>query len=438
MSESANFPSPEQRVINTINQHQEASTQALSGKVGIDKKATEVEAQLSSLAEKNQQITHNLETLQNTQQERGILGKLGSFITGQSVVEQKQAQSLQKKLTNLETQETGLKGEAEHLGETKKVLEKKFLRESTLTEANKRNISRHEEGKKPPEERVVPITTSPEMRQALDRQREISDSIKFYAEYNYSDEPKYLMPVSLIGQLKQSIKESGRYINVPDKIIEKTIVEITPLYKEIIKLADEKKIPVNLNLINKAFTEGINITYSIGSSSVADFISEKLGKRAGWLDTSYYAMGAANLDRFFEKRKNIQGENRLPYVIAYATGVLVNKAPYRTAELLRDWIAETVPVPRKEIVYEKGQFVEKDLGSLPLGYGFFIKRQDDLKETRDEGVIEAMKVAREIVVNIDLTYKEKQLYKMREGFFSFFGIQEHDLEIPHLIMDKKS
>jgi hypothetical protein len=116
------------------------------------------------------------------------------------------------------------------------------------------------------------------------------------------------------------------------------------------------------------------------------------------------------MEKFFSHRKNIVGEARLPYVIAYAAGELVNNAPAHVVLDLRNLISEAIPVE-----HSSGE-------TSPLGFGYSISN-NTFREitTSDKGVVDAFTQANKIASNIFDTLREKRRFDMERKFASGLG-----------------
>lgn len=103
----------------------------------------------------------------------------------------------------------------------------------------------------------------------------------------------------------------------------------------------------NQTLDPKTLTEieqaGMQITHLLNSSQVDNFIAHRKGEPAQTTDVTYYSVGACQLEEFFNSRAIPPGESRIPYIIAYAGGVMANGSPRDVAHQVRNWIADTLP-----------------------------------------------------------------------------------------------
>ena len=198
--------------------------------------------------------------------------------------------------------------------------------------------------------------------------------------------------------------------------VKKAIVGITPFYEEIIKLTDQEQIPLSQHLFTQMIARGMQIS-SVGGGEFA----EKVLGRGVNLGTALNSRGDSELEKFFSKYRNIQDRNRLPYVLAFGAGVLIDDRYYKGSsvhESLRNWLAETLPVQGRESVRENNQWVTKTTEPQEKGFGYVLKLsermgygkslKDLIENTDDPGWYEAIKEANQIVSNIYKVMREKE------------------------------
>jgi hypothetical protein len=367
---------------------------------------------------------------------------------------------------------------AEIRSKLEQVTEADKQNQQDLQETNEA-ISQNEKKAKHAEELVRanklggPMRTSEGMREALQKQ----DSVKFYREVNYPIEnTDYLIPQPIIEQLTPKIQtlvlNAGTYdsdssvhfdlirvqkieekVTKNKKILEegsvnqvitqelsedqkslelektklqlkvnsevrKAIIGITPFYEKIIKLTDQEQIPLSQHLLTQMITRGMQISSVEGW----EFAEKVLGRRVD-RGMAFMSRGDSELEKFFSRYKNIQGRNRLPYVLAFGAGALIDNHYYKQDSVhqsLRNLLAETLPVPRTESVIENNQWVTKTTEPQEKGYGHVLKLSErrgygktlkDLIETTDDpGWYEAVKEANQIVSNIYKVMLEKGPY----------------------------
>ena len=436
------------------------------------------QAEALNLRAAESDLKSQIKRAEDIQATRSLLKKLEAGITGKAKSERNKSEMLKKELqVKIILAEIAEKQKTESESETEKAT-RAGVHAGTVAEANKRNISAdsgRRSGETPkklseaervkrkkqaaiefqsssPEEqktikekkrdvdwqeRVVPIEVTKSGKESLDRQSVISETLKFYdsedvKDFNkYQAEPKYLMPLPLINKLKQIVTadERGYYSKQGDKKINEVLIGITPLYEQIVRLSESKGVQMNEQLIIKAFTEGLNITKNIGKRSTWDFVKEKKGREIGSSDVGYYDVSAATMEEFFSNRKNIVGEARLPYILSYAAGELVNNAPAHVVLDLRNLISEAIPVE-----HNSGE-------KSPLGFGYSIKNNTfnlEGSSTYDKGVVEAFTKANEITLNVFDTLKEKRRFDMESKFASGMGSGRPDFsrQTPQLVVRK--
>jgi hypothetical protein len=314
---------PAERVVRVIksNEVKASVSQIESSKAGD--RAFKANEDARSIENIKSELQTQITTSQDIQKVRGTLDRLKAGITGQTRKEGKgitrlesQIKDKDKELKAKEDERDKSQSEADSTGKT-------FRHAETIAEANRRNISADSgrrngetprklseaekvarkkqaaaefqkldsEGQKTIkvekrdvdwQERVVPIEVSKTGKESLSRQSVISDTLKFYdsedvkgLEFNkYQAEPKYLMPAPLINKLRQIIKNNkgGYYSGQGDKKIDQALIGITPLYEQIVRISEEKGVPMSENLIIAAFTEGLNITSEINDHETWKFV----------------------------------------------------------------------------------------------------------------------------------------------------------------------
>ena len=494
--------SPAERVVNAV-KRSEQDVVSYTGQADEAKKIADLYSRTAAVQEgmgsltqaSRENTTGRLQEIQKQQQEKSFLSKALSKLTGEAGTAQAEEKNLLAEIARLKEVEqkqaesvVEQKEQAKQEGEFSETKIKAATHSEVVADANKLNVTQEEAGKKPWEERVVPIQTSPELTQTLNKQDELSKTLKFYSEHKYSaEQPQYLLTSEIREELKDGflkqrgilgyqqtifiitkateakrtelneyskltnpdperlkklkntlieqedylIKETGRVNNK----IENKIVEITPVYEEIVKLTDEENIPVSQHLVTRAIIEGFSITADQNMNRGEELVKEKKGYYSS-SDTGYYAIGAANLKEFFERRKNIPEKNRLPYIIAYAAGALANGAPARMVDHLRLWIAENTPVAQTERVRENGEWVDKISDPTVLGFGYFIgKSLYDYQErgTRNKALVETITKGNNIAMRVYDGLEAKYQYDMVNHFGGGYG--RPNLKVPQLIKE---
>lgn len=476
MSENmSKIPSPAERVVRVIEKNEAKSKAKLEIANTLHSEANAQQTEASDLRAAERDLESQIESAKGIQATRDLLEKLMARITGKAELERSELETLEKKLQKLQYEialaEEAEKRKTKYESEAEKAT-KASVHAKTVADANRRNISAdtgRRSGETPRklseeervarkkqaaakfqelnpdeqkrikekernvdwQERVVPIELTESGKESLKRQSEISETLKFYGSENVedfnkyqADELKYLMSPSLIDKLKQIIKTnkedhySGASDEKIDEEINKLLIGITPLYEQIVRLSESKDIQIDEQLIIKAFTEGLNITKNKNKDSVYRFVRQKKGREIGPMDVSYYAISAATMQEFFDVRKNIVGEERLPYILAYAAGELVNNALPYVALDLRNLISEVIPVE-----HNSGE-------KSPLGFGYSLTNNilnyDGVLTTRDEGVVSAFTQANKIVLDIFDKLMEKRQFEIVKRFTFGMGFGRPD------------
>lgn len=453
MNEAPSLPAPAERVVRVIKGNEAKSEVQLKNAGELNSKARLQQNEATTLRAAESDLKLQIKSAEDIQATRGLLKKLEVGITGKGKLESKSLEDLKGKLkTRITEAETAEKQKTENESEAEKGT-KIGVHAGTVAEANRRNISAdsgRRSGETPKklseaervarkkqaaaefqksssedqraikekkrdvdwEERVVPISESDKMKQSLQEQTSHSDSLKFYDENTegidkYKAEPKYLMPLPLVNKLKQIIvtNEKGYYSKAGDKKINEVLIGITPLYEQIVKISEEKGVQMNEQLIIRAFTEGLNITRNFNKDSVDAFLREKTGRNIGYSDKSYLNTSVAVMNEFFANRKNIVGEARLPYILAYIAGEMVNNAPRDVMVDTRNLLAESIPVKQSSGIIE------------PLGFGFTVKHNTlGNMVTYDPAVLEAFAQANEITHEILDSLNERRRFDMAHKF----------------------
>lgn len=436
---------PAERVVRVTGENFDKSKVQSENAWKSGSKAKRQQTEALNLRAAESDLKSQIKSAEDIQATRGLLKKLEVGMTGKAKSERSKLETLKKELQDkitsaeiVEKQKTESESEAEKA-------RRASVHADTISKANQRNFTQESSGEREGRAKVswasraVPIEVSSKMTHSLQEQLLLADQLKFYdsedvgsLEFNkYQAEPKYLMPLPLINKLKQIIKadEKGYYRGADDKKINKVLIGITPLYEQIVKTSESKGVEMNEQLIIKAFTEGLNITKNIDKRSTWEFVKEKKGREIGSSDVGYYAASAATMQEFFNARKNIVGEARLPYILAYAAGELVNNAPAHVVLDLRNLISEAIPV-------------EHNTGEKsPLGFGYSLTNNTfnlEGSSTYDKGVVDAFTQANEITLSVFDTLREKRRFDMERKFASGMGSGRPDFsrQTPKLVERK--
>jgi hypothetical protein len=314
------------------------------------------------------------------------------------------------------------------------------------------------------------MRTSEGMREALQKQ----DSIKMYNEFNYPiEDASHIFPYNMVKQLvgemekmedsfttvkdfrklQEKIQESqlsaveGENTNIDKNQFEKdikslseqkklvdqevraAIVGMTPFYEEIIKIADEEDLQISQKLLTKMILEGMKADDAFEAQG---FTRKTLGVSNPDNLELYLAKGEAQLEMFFNKYDYIRGPEMLPYIIAYGAGKLhsSDSISRNISESLRNWLAESIPVPDIDRIWENGEWVTKETKPTERGFGYVLKafgefrngrnrdKAFDVRDSQDKGWVTALDKADGIVNNIinNMKRKEKDSNVMYQTF----------------------
>lgn len=465
MNEAPVLPPPAERVVRVIKSNENKANSSQIEHVKLSDRVLKSRLDVEDIRATKLELESQITSAQEIQKVRGTLNRLKAGITGKTKKERIEIDRLERQVKEKDQEIKSKEKERDESRSKAKDTGKTFRHAEAVAEANRRNISAdsgRRSGETPkklseaervarkkqaaaefqklnPEgqdaikkekrevdwqERVVPIEVTNSGKEALERQSVVSDTLKFYdsedvggREFNkYQAEPKYLMPLPLINRLKQIVIDNkGYHSRQGDAKINSALIGITPLYEQIVRISEEKGVPMSENLIIAAFTEGLNITQEINDHNTWEFVKGKQGGSVTASDVGYYQTAAASMERFFSQRKNIVGEARLPYIIAYAAGELINNAPAHVVLDLRNLISEVIPV-------------EHNSGEIsPLGFGYSIDN-NTFREmaTSDPGVVDAFTRANKIASNIFETLREKRRFEMETKYSSGLGNGQPD------------
>jgi hypothetical protein len=203
------------------------------------------------------------------------------------------------------------------------------------------------------------------------------------------------------------------------------VLNMTPFIEITTEICDKENIPLSQRLMETAIKEGMQITQGVEGKYLMEawnFVREKKGSVTS-NDVGYYAIGASQLDKFFKNRPNIEGRNRLPYVIAYAAGALANGAPANMPDHLRNWLSETIPGPGAESIREGGKWVVKQTEPHARGYGYFLsdgreRNQFDEGQTYEQGWVDIVTEANEIALKVYDKLGERRRFNAQNNYKS--------------------
>jgi len=440
MAEGKSLPNPAQRVVNVINRQEGVKSQASTAAETVRGQLSETKGQVGAKDQEIARIVYQIEKIDAAQDNRNLLNKIAAWVSGRSRVEGKIQERLSKSKNALSEQYDNLSAKAASQQKAVEGHQKTAAHAATVAEANKKNITA-EKGKQPWEQRVVTQQATETLTHFLEKQQ----SLKFYQEQGYSPaETKYLFSPKTIATLRTGIIEKRyastlaenqglllRYQNELDEIkrsgervstyalernikeqtghlqkitatvnseADRAVVNMTPFYEETVRYAEENKLKFDEKFFAKMAIEGMAIFDH--QNEGRDLLQGNGQRNIGIV--GYHAMGAAHLGRLFYGR-TLQGYDRIPYVIAYAAGDLVSGFDDYSAENLRRWLAETVPVTS----VRQPDWMSEALNSKSLGYGHFLMADTDRladvyqsPANASAGEITAVNYANEIVKKI--------------------------------------
>lgn len=153
------------------------------------------------------------------------------------------------------------------------------------------------------------------------------------------------IPIELLTVAEKSSKGNERK--------EETILKITEVmrrYADGLSQTDETIKKPDPNLLKKAILLGTNI-HNFSDGAVFDLMREKI-QRASTSDKTYYVIGAAQLREFFrtEGRDVKLGRDMIPYIIAYAAGVMAGDVAWDVDQHLRNWLMDIIPLADRQVL----------------------------------------------------------------------------------------
>ena len=445
--DEGSFSSPKKRVAETIKTNERNAAkfeeQVAENKSGISSIEHNISLKQEPLETKEQETAE----LQRKEDEiTGIRRTLRILKGGGKRVEEEKADR-EYEISNIKKSIDSKQKAIKNLEEDVQKTQKKAKHAETVAEANKRNISKETEGKKPWPERVVTQETSPKMRSALERQDDLStkginEKISFYKEHGYEAEnPTYLFSKRVVTELTDEHVEieKGRVLDgfIKDleddenkvrqlekkdpynqltkakeraeetktriesyrkrcqKDAEAIIVGITPFYEQLMKYAEENEISLSENTLLKLIKGGMNIQ----SHSGYEFM-----KRHGGTSESWYEKGGSYLSNFFKEHR-IPEKDRVPYIMAFAAGVSSQEGIILQASTFRYWLIESFPVDQVDSVWDTSErnWIKVERPQTPLGFGHYCSRGNSEKawgrQYVDESEAGAIEQANSIVLD---------------------------------------
>ncbi|MCX6705369.1 MAG: hypothetical protein NT162_03495 [Candidatus Woesebacteria bacterium] len=227
-------------------------------------------------------------------------------------------------------------------------------------------------------------------------------------------------------RIKQWTENLPKRIRDAEMASAEVVLNITPFIEVATEICDKENIPLSQRLMETAIKEGMQITQGVEGKYLQEawnFVKEKKNGSVSSNDVAYYAIGASQLDKFFKNRPNIEGRNRLPYVIAYAAGALANGAPSSMPYHLRNWLSETIPGAGIDSNREGGKWVVKQTEPYARGFGYFLsdgrdRNQYDEGQTYERGWVDIVTEANEIALKIYDKLGEKRRFNAQNNYKS--------------------
>ena len=202
-------------------------------------------------------------------------------------------------------------------------------------------------------EKGGPMAVSYEMTQALREQGDFKSEINFYKEKRIEIDLDKMLPLQVYREMKRKVDTD--FNNMPEKVDQK-ILAMSAFNEIALEYADSHGIQVDESKFAQAFFQGQTIHTAIYSRESRDFIARH-GGNVEWTGNSatWYVFGGTQLEAFFRRNNIPDGEERIPYIIAYGAGVAEYGVPVFQAHSLRDWIAESIPYEQSHRVRKDGQ-----------------------------------------------------------------------------------
>jgi len=461
--------SPEQRVIRAVNQNEAKASQSKSEASNLRTTASKAADEAVAIEQIQKELQTQINDTRGIQETRGKIEKLKAKVSGQTKQEQEKLNKLLKELEN-KGAEAGEKERQQSIAESGATQSEKTSRHAeTVVEANKRNVSKEKEKTEPWEKRVTSGKSTETMKKALKDQDTLTETMKFYSEHNYSAEPKYILPIEQVKDLRQRLVEYQRnkkntQLNLvesdlkkfaweeetklkneilrakPDqrsyherqleektktyganqkkreqllvqatKEADKQIISIMPFYEVAVKQTEEKGQPIDIKQFTDGLLHGLDVFRDV--ETIGKNIYEKQGrKNITFNEIGYYGGGASRFEdrfnRYGESRTTI--EDKITYEIGYCAGALIDSNAHHLAQHLKQWIAETVPV-------SDGKGGEPK----PLGHGYFVNKniwEIERGGTRDIREVEAINQAVKISSAINEALNKHRLFQESDRF----------------------
>ncbi len=248
-------------------------------------------------------------------------------------------------------------------------------------------------------------TTSPEMSAALAGQDALQAEIRFYQEKGLN--PDTLLPPRVFGELIDLALAERRNFRVNSA--EQARLALAAINEVALLYAKEHGTPIDQEQLTQVYMAGYRITQHVhNETEIRNYVRGKRGSdNFDSSDAGYYAMGAYDLESFFNDHNIPDGHQRIPYVFAYAAGALLNGAPMQMEHHLRDWLSECLPAKGSKRTYIDGQWIDNVIPDLTRGLGSYVERMGtygsfkiEQQGTVDQHAVEVMKQANNLVTGL--------------------------------------
>jgi hypothetical protein len=290
------------------------------------------------------------------------------------------------------------------------------------------------------QQRGGPLKIGIEMREALKEQKQLRERADFYRKDGINLDGldiRNLCPQDIALAIEQGFNEkfsssgSGFSTNEIQQHYKELLVVLHPF---IVKIAAELNIEIDLSLLRAAYLQGIKVTECVSGVDIQeswDFVRRKKEKRQiSSHEVGYYEMGAFQLDRFCEKHHLSLSAHRIPYVIAYAIGSLINTYPRYLKQHLRDWLADSVPVDRVDPQGNKRGKTSRGFGSMLIpGYNVstFSYSADRVRGSTDPELVTVLNEATQIVEKIEELLTSTRLWGATQRYRNGVAVEHVDL-----------
>lgn len=469
----AEVQSPEQRVVKVIKSNEKATTYHSSVANSLKTDVESMRKDINDLQAEKQDLQTQIKDQEDSKATRNLIQKLKVIISGKESIDSEKLRSIKGQL-----KDAVAKGKDREFYKSMRETDidkknKEAIHTSTVAEANRKNISKQKEGSQPWEERVVPITETKSLKDALKGQDTLAEQIKFYSEHHYSAEPKYTLPIEQVRDLRQKLveyqttKRNSPLNQINEKLhhsademrrlgslslgfgisdvqkasyerqrdeaksdleinqkkrndllvqaakeAETNIISAMPFYEVAVKQAEENNTLVDIEQFKDGLLNGLNIV-----DHIEKYGRPLLKNNNSFKNITFGEAGSGYLNYRFNTRGNSPTtENQITHEIGYCAGAVIDSHADFLAQFLRRWLAETIPV-------SGGKSSEKKA----LGFNHFINQnlfQIERNGTGDLSEMEALNEAVKITSAIDRGLKAHGFNKESQQFlagFSFGG-----------------